>query len=87
LKAQLEDKVKRMRLIEPPIAGQVFAGTGGSRKVVSVKKRSDRMNDYNIEWQRPDNDWRSTVMWLPYWARWVRTAKLVSSNKEIGRNP
>ena len=64
--------------IEPPIPGQVYAGTGGMRKVVSVKKRSDRMNDYNVEWQRPDNDWCSTEMWLPYWARWVAKAKLVS---------
>ena len=66
--------------IEPPTPGHVYAGTGGMRRVVSVKKRSERMNDYNIEWQRPDNDWRSMVMLLPYWARWARTAKLVSSN-------
>ena len=65
---------------EQPVPGDVYAGTGGLRKVVAVHKHSDRVNDYSVEWQRPDNDWRSTMMWLPYWARWVRTARLVSSN-------
>ena len=66
-------------IIDIPKIGQIWQRGNLQREVISVDKRSDRENDYNITWRRPGGVGKTFVIWLPYWKQWCNKAALVLS--------
>ena len=34
-------------------------------------------NDYEVEWCRPENEWKTNFMFLPAWRRWASRASAI----------
>ena len=60
-----------------PKVGQIWERDGLRRVIVDVKKISDfKENDYDVVWNR-ENGGKIYIIWLPYWYRWSKKARLV----------